>query len=232
MIKFFLVALVMGLMQASHALGEKISLAQDGAEYATIEYDKVAKMYALEILYLSIRTLDPVTNREMTLLLGECYAQEILSQHLKRDLHINFEACAHKIDDTKEPGKVKCTYAIPETAIVVHSTCEKNSEQHVVSAEKDVAQDEKHDILLLERSHSYRELRAYQRFFMAAIRESKLDDLEMMLEQVFTHIEQRIHADDALFMAEKKGLSEKADRLKRTLIIELQNIKNKKKHDQ
>lgn len=201
----------------------KINLSPDHTAFGIVDFKQAAKNYSIQLTFLPVKTLDSVTNSEMTLVLSRFYAQESLSAFIKKNVSINFDDCSFRILQNNK-DLFKCTYSVPAEAIGAEK--KKNLQDDGKTFNKVLSSDDIEEEMLMTRSQTYRDLKAINIYYMSFIHGKRAKGLEAKIRSTFRQLIKKIEEDESLFISEKDSVKEKAMAIEEQLLTEMRENYN------
>ena len=199
----------------------KVELQSERGVQGFFEKDANSGRYSIEISFIPVTTLDEVTNAEMTEVLSQFYAEEILSQQLGKSVGIIFEKAKKRV---KIGNPVVYEYTIPEDALIDARKDDTHKAIKALTSEKTDTATKLKDF----RSSCFRDMRTAEALYMDMIRNSaNLDDLLVKIRRSLNTLRTKIENDDALFMREKKAFYTQLDEISHRLQEEIARAKSR-----
>ena len=224
--RLFLVALCLCFWGQTFA--EKIKLADASASASVVEL-AAKDAYGIEVAFRPVTALDEVTNREMTEVIGQFYAEEALSSFLHSVKVIRFSRV--KVDWKEESApKVCVVYQVPSGAIFDAPRKEVEVREEVVGKKnpdvKKLSSTSASTVFQDFRSTCFRDLRIAEAVYAEESAKVKgkesAAELKGKMRGAFVALRKKVEADDNLFRAEKKELLEQVEKVERYLTKELE----------
>ena len=201
----------------------KINLSPDHTAHGIVDFKRTANVYSIQLSFWPVKTLDSVTNSEMTLVLSRFYAQEALSAFLRKNVCINFDNCSFGIVQNK--NDFKCTYSVPEEAIEEEKKHQRNGKTKII---RNLPPDDIEEKMLMTRSQTYKDLKAINIYYMSLIQGKSPSGLEAKIRSSFRQLIKKIDEDDSLFISEKDCVKERALAIEEQLLTEMRKRSNEK----
>lgn len=207
---------------------EKIKLADASASASVVEL-AAKDAYGIAVAFRPVTALDEVTNREMTEVMGQFYAEEALSSFLHSVKVIRFSRV--KVDWKEESAQKVCVvYKVPSGAIFDAPREEVEVREEVIGKKnpevKKLSTISASTVFQDFRSTCFRDLRIAEALYAEEISKVKgkesAAELKGKMRGAFVALRKKVEADDNLFRAEKKELLEQVEKVERYLTKELE----------
>ena len=219
---FMTIALCLG----GYAVAAEVKLA-DASASASIEQLPAQDAFAIAVAFRPVTTLDDVTNREMTEVMAQFYAEEALSKFLKLPKAIVFskvETRGGKVDE--DAKKVKFGFRVPVAAVIDAPVQKVEAREEVVGKKNPDVKKSVGNRFQDFRSTCFRDLRIAEALYadeVASVKgEKAVAKLRQKMHAAFVALREKIENDDNLFRAEKKELVGKVEKVERSLVKELE----------
>ena len=219
---FMTIALCLG----GHAVAAEVKLA-DASASASIEQLPAQDAFAIAVAFRPVTTLDDVTNREMTEVMAQFYAEEALSKFLESPKAIVFskaETMVGKVDE--DAKKVKFGFRVPVEAVIDAPVQKVEAREEVVGKKNPDVKKSVGNRFQDFRSTCFRDLRIAEALYadeVASVKgEKAVAKLRQKMHAAFVALREKIENDDNLFRAEKKELVGKVEKVERSLVKELE----------
>lgn len=225
--QILLVVVLLGVSGPSFA--EEIKLA-DASASASVVKSAAQTGYRISVEFCPVTTLDEISNRELSETLAQFYAEEALSSFLHASKAIVFSKAQSILSGLKD-DKARCIFNIPATAVIDAPFRNVEIRDEIVG-KKRAKNDVGANIRILDfRSTCFRDLRIAEALYgeeIASLKSSKArTELISKIKAGFSELRKKIKADDDLFRAEKAELIEKADKVERYLLTEVEGEQDK-----
>lgn len=211
------------LCVALQAFADEVKLA-DATAAASVERTRSPAGFAVSVVFRPVTTLDDVSNREMSAVMAQFYADEALSSFLNAQKAIIPSRVKSSTEKTDQ-GNVKWQFAVPEDAVIDAPVKEVDVREEVVGKKgrlKTGAKTRLQDF----RSTCFRDLRVAETLFAEEIETAKkADEKEMLkrrIQDALAALRRKIKEDDDLFRAEKSELTKKVDKIESFLLSKLE----------
>ena len=193
----------------------KVELQSERGAQGLFEKNTTSGRYSIEISFIPVTTLDEVTNAEMTEVLSQFYAEEILSQQLGKSIGVIFEKKQKRV---KTGNPIIYDYTIPEEAIIEAIKDDMHQAIKALTTGKADAVTKLKDF----RSSCFRDMRTAEALYMDMIRDStNLDELWGKIRRSLNTLQTKIENDNALFLREKKAFYTQLDEISHRLQEEI-----------
>lgn len=225
--QILLVVVLLGVSGPSFA--EEIKLA-DASASASVVKSAAQTGYRISVEFCPVTTLDEISNRELSETLAQFYAEEALSSFLHASKAIVFSKAQSILSGLKD-DKARCIFNIPATAVIDAPFRNVEIRDEIVG-KKRAKNNVGANIRILDfRSTCFRDLRIAEALYgeeIASLKSSEArTELMSKIKVGFSELRQKIKADDDLFRAEKAELIEKADKVERYLLTEVEGEQDK-----
>ena len=219
---FMTIALCLG----GYAVAAEVKLA-DASASASIEQLPAQDAFAIAVAFRPVTTLDDVTNREMTEVMAQFYAEEALSKFLESPKAIVFskaETMVGKVDE--DAKKVKFGFRVPVEAVIDAPVQKVEAREEVVGKKNPDVKKSVGNRFQDFRSTCFRDLRIAEALYADEVSsvkgEKAVAKLRQKMHAAFVALREKIENDDNLFRAEKKELVGKVEKVERSLVKELE----------
>ena len=219
--QFIVAALLIGLLANIFAVEVKLA---DASASASVMLSSQRSKYTISIEFLPVTTLDEISNREMSETIAQFYAEEALSGFLHEPKAIVFS----KVQSTLNViggSKAQCVFDVPVEAVIDAPVRKVEVREEVVGKRHANKSIDASAHLLDFRSSCFRDLRIAESLYseqIGSLKERKeRNALRRRICDAFSSLRQKINEDDDLFRAEKKELIEKANKVERYLLGEI-----------
>ena len=197
----------------------KIEIKSDKSATAEVAEDKAKQRISVSLHFMPVTTLDAVSNDEMTGVLAQFFAEEVLSSYYKTPKGVDF-ARTRCIVHKRTAKQCSLTFEIPVAAIVDvkedRTTLAADAIRRYFSSESSRA------IMRDFRSTCFHDLRIAEAIFLEQTKTAKdKAQLEQRIRDAFAALAKKINDDDALFLSEKEDLLTKAEATRDFLLKKL-----------
>lgn len=204
------------------SVAEPVPLA-DASASASVQAITSPEGFAISVIFRPVTTLDEVTNKEMTEVIAQFYAEESISTFLHSQKGIDF-AKVKATNKSIGEGRVQWAFTVPAGVVMDAEVEVAEVRKQVINKKPSAARPDAKTKLLDFRSSCFRDLRIAESLFAVEAEKCKdgqaREKLRRRIENAFAALREKIKADDGLFRAEKKELFEKAEKIESFLLRE------------